>query len=131
MGTLRSFAYEDPNYTVTRQHSIVSAPAASNVTFAKFRSRAAIVVNRLILAVNSVGSAAKVIFTAYRGTSLHATFTMDSCTTVGNVTQISMNCTLLSTGDMIGLRGDDGAKGTFHIVYEYQVLPGESLYVTA
>lgn len=131
MSTLRSFPYDHPNYTLVRTHAATHAATASNVSFAKFRSRVATVINQLTIAVASVASAAKVVFTIYRNSSLMNTYTLASATTLGNVTAVSLDVTLLSAGDFIGIRSDDGAKGDFQVIYEYQVLPNQSLYTRA
>ncbi len=126
MGTLRSFAYDDPNYKLVRTFTSTSGDVASATDFAKFRSRAAVVISHAILEVMSVASVAKVVFTLNRNASVNTTFTLASCTTVGNITQVAVDITLLSAGDVLSVQHDD--TGDYRIIYEYQILPGESLY---
>lgn len=124
MGTLRSFAYDDVNYKEVRQHC-ATGDVASATAFAQFRSRASVVVSRIVLAVASVASVAKVVFTVERAGSVNTTFTLASCTTVGNVTQVAVDITLAST-ELLALKHND--TGDYTILYEYQVLPGETMY---
>jgi len=129
MATLRDFAYDHPNYTVVRTYHSGSNDMASAVGMATFRSRVACVVTRLVMAVESVSSVAKVTFTVERGGSVNTTYTLASCTTVGNITQVSLDITLLSAGDLLAVKHND--TGDYTILYEYQVLPGQSFAVRA
>lgn len=128
MGTLRNFAYDDPNYTLTRVQNapIQAQDVASAAAFAQFRSRAATIVHHVILEVTSVASAAKVIFTLNRNNSVNTTFTLVSCTSLGAQTSVSVNVTLLSLNDYLSLKHDE--VGEYRVIYEYNVIPGQSLY---
>ena len=133
MGTLRSFEYDHPNYTLVRTEQlqqVAGASLASTVAICPFRSRVAVVVNAITLIVSSVASAAKVVFVANRAGSANTTFTMASCTTAGNVSTYSVAITLASAGDALTITKSD-SQGEFRFIYEYQVLPTESLYARA
>ena len=124
---LRSFAYDDPNYTLVRQHDAGVGDVASATAFAKFRSRVKVIVNAISVVVTSASSAAKVVFTVLRAASANTTFTIVSATSVGAATVLSCAITLLSAGDLLSITQADGA-GDYHVLYEYNVIPGESLY---
>jgi len=131
MATLRAFAYDDPNYTVVRTFtSAVEDPAASTTKLAQFRSRVACVVNGITLIVSSAASVAKVIYTVMRNNSVNTTFTIASATSAGAYTINALDITLLSAGDLLNVLSDSGG-GEYQIIYEYQVLPSESLYKRA
>ncbi len=128
MGTLRSFPYDDPNYVVVRQFDAGNADAnASTTAFAKFRSRVAVVVTGITAVCTSAHSAAKVIFTVTRGGSANTTFTIVSATSAGAMTVAAVAITLLSAGDQLAITQSEGG-GETHILYEYQVLPEQTLY---
>lgn len=131
MGTLRDFAYDDPNYAVVRQWiSPVEDPAASTTKVAQFRSRVACVVNGITVVVSSAASVAKVVYTVMRNNSVNTTFTIASATSAGAYTIAALDLTLLSAGDLLNVLSDSGG-GEYQIIYEYQVLPGQSLYKRA
>lgn len=128
MGTARSFAYDDPNYTIVRVQYCDTADVASATAFARFRARAKIVVNSVAVMVTSASSAAKVIFTVERDGSANTTFTIVSATSAGALTIAPLNVTLDSLG-LINLKHSD--TGDYQVVYEYQVLPNENMYTRA
>ncbi len=131
MGTLRSFAYDDPNFTVVRTFTTpVEDPAASTTKLAVFRSRVACVVNGITVIVNSAASVAKVAYSVLRNASVNTTFTIASATSAGAYTIAALDITLLSAGDVLHVVSDSGG-GEYQIIYEYQVLPSESLYKRA
>ena len=125
---LRSFAYDDPNYTVVRTYcSEKSDVAASTTAFAYFRSRVKIIVNSMTCILLSAASGASAVLTLRRNASAFTTFGVGSATTAGNMTVISVGMTLLSAGESINvISGQVG--GEWQIVYEYNVIPGASLY---
>ena len=123
---LRSFAYDDPNYTLTRQHCAPGADVASGVNFASFRSRVKVVVNSITAVITSAASAASAVYTVLRNASANTTFTFGSGT-AGNMTVISCAITLESAGDLLSIKSGQGG-GEYQILYEYNVIPGASLY---
>jgi len=130
MGTLRNFRYDDPNYTMVRTEQfqqVAGASLASTAVIAPFRSRVAVVVNSITVVCTSVASLAKVIFVANRGGSANTTFTMSDCLTAQNNTTYPVAITLLSAGEALTITKSD-TQGEFRFIYEYQVLPTESLY---
>jgi hypothetical protein len=133
MGTLRAFRYDDPNYTVVRTaqfQQVAGASLASTAAIAPFRSRVAVVVNAITVVCSSAASLAKVVFVANRAASANTTFTMSDCLTVGNLTTYAVDITLLSAGEALTITKSD-TQGEFRFIYEYQVLPSESLYARA
>ena len=133
MGTLRAFRYDDANYSMVRTaeyQQVAGASLASTVGICPFRSRVAVVINAITVVCTSAASLAKVIFVANRAGSANTTFTMTDCLTVGNSTTYPMDITLLSAGEALTLTKSD-TQGEFRVVYEYQVLPSESLYARA
>jgi len=124
---LRSFAYDDPNYTVTRQFCPDKADIASSAaTFAEFRSRVKVVVNAITAYLVSAASAASAVYTVLRAGSANTTFTFGTGT-AGNMTVISCAITLESAGDLLCVKSGQGG-GEYQILYEYNVIPGQSLY---
>ena len=123
---LRSFAYDDLNYTLVRQRSYPPANVASATAFAIFRSRVKVVVSSITLIVTSAASATKVIFIAQRGGSTNTTFTLAKATSIGEMTVVSCTITLDSVGEALNLVHDE--KGIYHVLYEYNVVPTGSLY---
>jgi len=131
MGTLRSFAYDDPNFSLVRQFcTSVDDIAASTTQFGKFRSRVAIVVNAATIVAHSAASVAKVVFTILRNSSINTTITIVSATSAGAYTIAPLAMTLLSAGDLVSVLSDSGG-GEYQVLYEYQILPTESLYKRA
>ena len=131
MGTLRAFSYDDANYSVVRQFcSTVDDIAASTAQFGKFRSRVAVVVNAATIVAHSAASVAKVIYTILRNSSINTTVTIVSATSSGAYTITALDMTLLSAGDLISVLSDSGG-GEYQVLYEYQILPSESLYKRA
>jgi len=120
---LRSFAYDNPNYTVVRQHCSIPVPTATSaVAFAQFRSRVKVVVNAITAICYSAASVAKVVFIAARAGSTNTTFTIASCTSAGAMTVVSCAITLLSAGDLLSISIDESSGG-YQILYEYNVVP--------
>jgi hypothetical protein len=131
MGTLRAFSYDDPNYSMVRQVcTAVDDIAASTTQFGKFRSRVACVVNAAVIVAVSAASVAKVIYTILRNSSINTTVTIVSATSSGAYTLTALDMTLLSAGDLISVLSDSGG-GEYQVLYEYQILPSESLYKRA
>lgn len=129
MATARSFPYDHTNYTLVRQQDMGKADVASATDFAIFRSRAKVIVTAINLVVVSAASLAAVLITALRGASVAATYTLTSATSAGLVTAINCGLTIHSIGELFSLRHND--IGDYHIVYEYQVIPEETLYTRA
>ena len=131
MGTLRSFSYDDPNYTVVRQQcTAIDDIAASTAQFGKFRSRVAVVITAATIVAHSQASVAKVVYTVLRNSSVNATITIASATSAGAYTTTSLDMTLLSAGDLVSVLSDSGG-GEYQVLYEYQILPEQSLYKRA
>lgn len=139
MGTLRGFAYDHPNFTVVRQFDTgVADPGTSTVAFAKFRSRVKAVVTAVSIVTTSASSAAKVIFTLARSTagaagSANTTFTLTTCSSVGDTNSygtFSCAVTVDSAGDLLYLTTSE-PTGEYHVLYEYQILPDQTLYTRA
>jgi len=126
--TSRNFAYDHPHYTVARSHDAGIADVASATEFAKFRSRLGVLVHTVDVVVNSAASVASAIITILHNGSVAATLTFDSANSVGVVATKTINRTLASVGDRLGLMHDQGG-GEYHVVYTYQVLPGNSVVV--
>jgi len=131
---LRSFAYDDPNYTLVRQHCSEVSDLASGVAFAQFRSRVKVIVNSIqavcVSAASAAGSAVLSVMryasaTPASGTAI-TTFSFGAGT-AGNTTLMSCAITLLSAGNLLAIvQGQSG--GQYQLLYEYTVIAGESLY---
>lgn len=118
-----SFSYDHPHYTVVRSHDAGIADVASAVEFAKFRSRLKVLVHTVDLVVNSAASVASAIVTILHNGSVAALATWDSANSANRGLTKTINRTLASVGDRLGLMHDQGG-GEYHVVYTYQVLPG-------
>ena len=134
MATLRNFSYDHPMYRMVHQWDAGQIDmTSSTAVYAKFRSRMAVVITAVTAYVASASSAAKVIFTMTRGGSANTTFTIAQASTAlsaGNMTVAPVAITLLSAGDQLGIKTSE-PTGEYHILYEYQILPSESLYARA
>ena len=131
---LRSFAYDDPNYTLVRQYVSEESDVASGVPFASFRSRVKVIVNSIqavcVSAASAAGSAVLSVMryasaTPASGTAI-TTFNFGTGT-AGNTTQMSCAITLLSAGNLLAIVQGQGG-GEYQILYEYNVIAGASLY---
>ena len=127
MSTLRNYNYDHANYAFIRVHNFaMTAAIASAVPFARFISRAQVLINAVNLRIASAASLVSVLITLTRGGSVNTIFSLTSATSAGLVTTWPVSILISSLGDAIQLTHND--KGKYDIQYEYQVLNGESFY---
>ncbi len=123
--------YDAPEFNITRDTQFDRvAVTSSTLYFAQFYARARMYVTNVIIGVRSVASLAALTATVGHRISANAAFSVAagsliaawiSATSVGSYQTITVNRTL-ALGEYLGLVFSD-AKGKFHVMYEYQILP--------
>lgn len=126
MATLRSYDYDHQNYALVRTHHSFAVGVASAVPFARFLSRAQVLINAVTLRIDSAASLVSLLITLTRGGSVNTVFSITSGTSAGLTTTWPVSILMTGPTDAVALTHND--KGDFSICYEYQVLNGESLY---
>mgnify|MGYP001577033858 CR=1 FL=1 len=119
---VRSFQYDHPHYTTVRSHDTGNWDVGSATEFARFGSKFQCVVHTVDIIVTSAVSIASEILTLLHNGSVFTLATFDSSNTVGRVRTITINRTLTTVNDRLGLMHGE-AGGEFRVIYTYQVIP--------
>ena len=135
----KSMSYEDPNYTLIRQHQAHSAAGELGNIGIKpgltFRSRVAAVVTQIsAIMQGSVVPSATVILTLLFNGSVAAVLTLEESInqTIGTFT-LTANRTLTTFSDRfeVSTVASFSADASIAISYEYRIVPGSTFSLNA
>lgn len=124
--------YDNPNYTLIRQHLATGQIAATGVQSAlAFRSKVAAVVTGVFAIVQSVGTGTLILTLLVDG-SVAAILTLQNSINEGGQTfTLSANRTLAAMTGRIDISTPTHATGNIQVEYQYRLVPASTFSVNA
>ena len=125
-------AYDDPNYTLIRQHLATAQVAATGVQSAlAFRSRVAAVVTGVFAILQSVGTGTLILTLTVDG-SVAAILTLQNSINEGGQTfTLAANRTLAAMTGRIDISTPTHVTGNLQVEYQYRLVPVSTFSVNA
>ena len=125
-------AYDDPNYTLIRQHLATGQIAATGVQSAlAFRSRVAAVVTGVFAILQSVGTGTLILTLTVDG-SVAAILTLQNSINEGGQTfTLAANRTLAAMTGRIDISTPTHVTGNLQVEYQYRLVPVSTFSVNA
>lgn len=125
-------SYDDPNYTVIRQHLATGQVAATGVQSAlAFRSKVAAVVTGVFAIVQSVATGTLILTLLVDG-SVAAVLTLQNSINEGGQTfTLAANRTLAAMTGRIDISTPTHATGNVQVEYQYRLVPASTFSVNA
>ena len=126
------FSYDNPNYTLIREHLATGQIAATGVQSAlAFRSKMAAVVTGVFAILQSVGTGTLVLTLLVDG-SVAAILTLQNSINEGGQTfTLAANRTLAALTGRIDISTPTHVTGNLQVVYQYRVVPGSTYSINA
>lgn len=125
-------SYDDPNYTLIRQHLATGQIAATGVQSAlAFRSKVAAVVTGVFAIVQSVGTGTLILTLLVDG-SVAAVLTLQNSINEGGQTfTLAANRTLAAMTGRIDISTPTHVTGNIQVEYQYRLVPVSTFSVNA
>lgn len=125
-------AYDDPNYTLIRQHLATGQVAATGVQSAlAFRSKVAAVVTGVFAILQSVGTGTLILTLTVDG-SVAAILTLQNSVNEGGQTfTLAANRTLAAMTGRIDISTPTHVTGNLQVEYQYRLVPVSTFSVNA
>ena len=125
-------SYDDPNYTLIRQHLATGQIAATGVqTALAFRSKVAAVVTGVFAIVQSVGTGTLILTLLVDG-SVAAVLTLQNSINEGGQTfTLAANRTLAAMTGRIDISTPTHVTGNIQVEYQYRLVPASTFSVNA
>ena len=124
--------YDDPNYTLIRQHLATGQIAATGVQSAlAFRSKVAAVVTGVFAIVQSVGTGTLILTLLVDGSTAAILTLQNSVNEGGQTFSLSANRTLAAMSGRIDISNPTHVTGNIQVEYQYRLVPVSTFSVNA
>ena len=115
-------SYDDPDFSIRREHFAGEAGGAATTEYAKFRVFQASRLKKVHVAATVAGTATVHGFDVYHGTTSIGTIAL-STSTAGSLGHSALLDRTLASMDQISVKSLADAAGKAHVLYEFEVTP--------